>query len=283
VKQRAGITYPSLLEIVAQIGFELFVRPVQLLASAVSLILFALMLITCIPLGYINAWLHGSSQLAWYQIFSRIFRVHGFLAGITIEPRGLKQLPLGDQPVVLVANHVSYLDWFVIQYALGERFMNLFALPSQVMPWPFSFWLKKMRGSVSAKSRIQLFFPELNSKHEINVIRAAITERAVLVPVTIAGANRVLFAGTWLPRPGGIRVIFQPPVTLPVNQDSANDLELIRILVDQVFCVIARDIPVHELSPRMVCACRDNLELHPVTRAAVGAKQKPRLQTGKRG
>lgn len=283
MRQRGSVVYPSLGELILDSWHRLIISPVRVLAAAFSLFALAFTLVLLIPFGYLNAWVRGGeSHFAWYQLFSRVIRAHLFIAGITTEVRHKSQLSGISQPLLLMANHGTYLDRMIILQALGDRYANAMAEPREPVAWPFSFWFRAMSAEESL-SQVQVIFPELNPAVATDVVATAIRQSAPLVPVTISGMNRVNIAGVWLVLPGKIQVVVHSPVTMPDDADSAQDDELLTIITQQAMCAIAHDLPAHELSPAMISACRDQLALHPVTRAALGIKQRPRSQSGKRG
>ncbi|EIF30816.1 acyl-CoA synthetase (AMP-forming)/AMP-acid ligase II [Burkholderia sp. Ch1-1] len=139
--------------------------------------------------------------------------------------------------VVMVANHSSYLDGLIL-LAVLPRPVRFVAKRSLDRQWPVGRLLRgigtalverrEYRGSVEDERRLVgqaggdtplLFFPEgtfgrgagLRPFH-LGAFRVACTSGRPVVPVALAGVRAVLPDGSWLPRPGAIKVAVLPPI-----------------------------------------------------------------------
>ena len=158
------------------------------------------------------------------------------LSATPLVVRGLENLPR-DASVVLVANHSSYLDGFVLLAALPLQFSvvvkaelkehSLFRLPLARMGVEFverfdveqgvSGVRRLVRDEVSGRSL--LFFPE-GTFHRLPGLLpfrmgAFVTAAAAahpVVPVILSGIRQKLPSGSWLPRPGLVTVTIAKPI-----------------------------------------------------------------------
>lgn len=148
------------------------------------------------------------------------------LCGIRVRLRGADLLPPG--PCVVVANHASYLDGFVLTAALPAIFS--FVVKQEIRRLPLFHLLLRRIGSqfverfdqrrstadarrllkAAANGSALVFFPEGTFAQERGLGRfhsgafvTATRANLPVVPVLIAGARDVLPAGARLPRPGG--------------------------------------------------------------------------------
>ena len=163
-----------------------------------------------------------------------------FLARLSQTPivvHGLDNLPK-DRPIVLVANHLSYIDGFVLVAALPIEF-SFVAKVELTDYFTVRMLLSRMdvefierfdieRGVADAKRVAQaaargkslLFFPEgtfqrmpgLLPFHMGAFVTAAEAGMPV-VPVTIRGTRSKLRSGSWFPRRGTVSVTVGKPIT----------------------------------------------------------------------
>lgn len=299
------VVYPSSEDVLHGIWQRLVVRPIEWVSSILSLLFLTGALIVAIPLGLVRAWQkpqHPAS--AWNSIFRYVIRLYFYVAGIRIEIEGLDHLPANGSPVLLAANHPSHLDGPTMDLAVGARRATAMTAPLNFFPWPYSLWFAKIGAIDIARSpeeekkyptahtgkeaiklavwkltklkKTILIFPEGHLekvRHPLpfrtGALRIAIQAGVPIVPVTIRGSERVFSPSRWLLRPGTIRVIFHPPMHVPTNQAALRDHSMIDLLTSQLLCRIASDLPASYYTPGMINACKEILQLHPVTRKAV--------------
>lgn len=173
-------------------------------------------------------------RLRWAvaRTLARLFRV---VSACPLRVEGLEHLPSG--PCVLVANHASYVDGFVLVAALprpvgfvakaefkanplmhalfsrmGARFVERFdsrkgvedaqtlVAGARVSP-PLLFFAE---GTFNARPALQAF--------RLGAFQVAVANGLPVVPIALAGTRQVLPDGSWRPRSGPLAVTISPPV-----------------------------------------------------------------------
>jgi 1-acyl-sn-glycerol-3-phosphate acyltransferase len=170
------------------------------------------------------------------------------LTGTPLTVRGLEHLP--DGPCVLVANHSSYLDAYVLMAAIPRQFHYVakrelldngwLGRPLARIGTLFVERFDAQRGvdearkiAEAARAGLSLgFFPEGTFARmpgllpfRMGAFLAAAQAGTPIVPVTIRGTRSMLRAGSWFPRRGRLEVIVEPPL-LPEGDDWAAALRL---------------------------------------------------------
>ncbi|MGH7392396.1 MAG: 1-acyl-sn-glycerol-3-phosphate acyltransferase, partial [Candidatus Rokuibacteriota bacterium] len=158
------------------------------------------------------------------------------LAGCRLGVEGAAHVPaLG--PVVIAANHASYLDAVALFAAIPRDFR--FVAKRELLRWPLVGTVVRKVGhltveradpsrSVDDARRVTdalhgggslVFFPEgtfLRSPavlpFRLGAFKAAAEVGCPVVPVAIRGTRAILPAGAWLPRPGPITVTIGAPI-----------------------------------------------------------------------
>ena len=158
------------------------------------------------------------------------------LAGSPLEIVGRERAP-DDSPVVFVANHASFIDSTVMMSALPVAVR--FAVKERLATYPLiGLAIRKGNhiplGKRDQSERVEnadtirapldagtsLFvFPEGTFEaaprllpFRLGAFRAAVDAGCPVVPVAIRGTRRIWPAGTWLLRPGRVRVTFGAPL-----------------------------------------------------------------------
>lgn len=164
------------------------------------------------------------------------------LTGIKLDVKGLESLPK-DVPCILIANHASYLDAFVLaasipgrlSYVAKRELLNSFLLrvPLKRLETLFVERFDLQRSAADANhvkqavhdGRSLVFFPEGTFRRmsgllpfRMGAFVAAIQAKAPIVPVAICGTRSILRASSWFPRRGDLQVIVGP-VILPEGDD----------------------------------------------------------------
>ncbi len=157
------------------------------------------------------------------------------LTGTPLAVRGLEHLP--DGPCVLVANHSSYLDAYVLMAAIPRQFHYVakrelldnrwLGRPLARIGTLFVERFDAQRGvdearqiAEAARAGMSLgFFPEGTFARmpgllpfRMGAFLAAAQAGAPILPVTIRGTRSVLRAGSWFPRRGRLEAIVEPPL-----------------------------------------------------------------------
>ncbi len=170
------------------------------------------------------------------------------LAGTRLAVSGLENLPAG--PCVLVANHSSYLDAYVLIAAI-PRHLHYVAkrelLDNRWLAQPLrrmgTLFVERFDAQRSAMEGRQLaaaaqegkslgFFPEGTFTRmpglrafRMGAFVAAAQAGVPVTPVIIRGTRSILRAGSWFPRRGQVEVIIQPPLQ-PEGKSWLNVVQL---------------------------------------------------------
>lgn len=157
------------------------------------------------------------------------------LTGTPLTVSGLEHLPAG--PCVLVANHSSYLDAYVLMVAIPRHFHYVAKRELLDNPWlgkPLerigTLFVERFDVQRSAEEARKVaeaaragqslgFFPEGTFTRmpglltfRMGAFVAAAQAGAPVVPVTLRGTRSMLRAGSWFPRRGRLEVIVEPPI-----------------------------------------------------------------------
>jgi 1-acyl-sn-glycerol-3-phosphate acyltransferase len=159
------------------------------------------------------------------------------LSGCSLRLEGEEHLAAPTGPVILAANHASYLDVVVLLAALPLPFR--FVAKQELARTPLvGRVIRKVghltveRGQASRSvadaervtralraGRSVLVFPEGTFARPAGILpfrlggfKAAVDTGCPVIPVTIRGAREILPADDWLPRPGPITVAVSPPL-----------------------------------------------------------------------
>jgi acyl carrier protein len=164
-------------------------------------------------------------------------------SGILLTVEGIENLPL-DRAYVLVANHASYIDSFVLAAAL-PRPLGFVAKGELASHWSTRLPLSRLQahfverfdkekslqdarriGHSTGGNRPLVFFPEgtftrvpgLLPFHMGAFVTAADADVPV-VPMAIRGTRSILRSGSWFPRRGAITITIGKPIE-PVNENN---------------------------------------------------------------
>lgn len=170
------------------------------------------------------------------------------LTGTPLTVSGLAHLPAG--PCVLVANHASYLDAYVLIAAIPRPFHYVakrelldnhwLAKPLQRLGTLFVERFDTQRSALEGlrvaqaaqEGKSLVFFPEGTFTRipglrgfRLGAFVAAAQAGVPIIPVTIRGTRSMLRAGSWFPRRNPLEVLIQPPVH-PDGQDWQSVVKL---------------------------------------------------------
>ncbi|MFM9885766.1 MAG: AMP-binding protein [Burkholderiales bacterium] len=175
----------------------------------------------------------SADRQRWWR---RLARLSAWLTGIRIEVDHLERLPR-DRPVVLVANHSSYLDAIVIAAALPVD-ASFVAKAEFRRYWPMRRFLESVdtvfverfdsaagiEGArevtrAASNGRTLALFPEGTFKLEsallpfrMGAFVASAESGLPVVPVTLIGTRALLPERAWLPRRGRVRIVVGEPI-----------------------------------------------------------------------
>jgi 1-acyl-sn-glycerol-3-phosphate acyltransferase len=160
------------------------------------------------------------------------------LSGSSLRLEGEDHLATTSGPVILAANHASYLDVVILLAALPVSFR--FVAKRELARAPLVGRVIRKVGhltvergqasrSVADAERVTrairdglsvLVFPEGTFVRapgilpfRLGAFKAAVDTRCPVIPVTIRGAREILPADNWLPAPGPITVAVSAPIT----------------------------------------------------------------------
>jgi len=155
---------------------------------------------------------------------------------------------------IYAANHSSYFDVLPLMLGLGVSYRFVSKVENRRIPFVGTF-LKQMGhltfdradrdsrlnqskeiADLLSRGESVFVFPEGTFLPEdgvrpfqLGAFKAAVATGAPVIPVSVAGARRILREGTWLPHPGNITITVSPPIypqnlNAPSNgSDSAAD------------------------------------------------------------
>ena len=189
-----------------------------------SLIIFAL----CVVFGLLVAiFVPGAERRArWLAATSRAVFV---LSGTPVDLSGYEKLP--DVDCVVVANHASYVDGFLLKGYLPARFS--FVIKGEMRNYPLVHFVLRRAGSrfverngsaassrdarqivkAAKKGQSLAIFPEGTFEREPGLLRlragafvAAVRGKMPIVPIVVSGTRHILPAYWYWPRYGRINV-----------------------------------------------------------------------------
>src|SRR3989338_2154268 len=158
------------------------------------------------------------------------------LTGLTPQMEGLQHLD-GHDPVIVVANHASYLDALLLTAVLPARFayvakQELLRNPAAAIPLrrlgsAFVERFDDARGAEDMRELEQraragesmVFFPEGTFRREpglmpfrLGAFLAAARSGMPMLPVTLIGTRSMLRSGQWRPRRGELKMLVGEPL-----------------------------------------------------------------------
>lgn len=177
-----------------------------------------------------------------------------------VDIRGLDNLPEAD--CVVVSNHASYVDGFLLKAFLPARFS--FVIKGEMRNIPLVHFLLRRAGSrfverndstASSRDARQFIkaaqsgqslaiFPEGTFQEEPGLMRlragafvAAVRGEMPIVPIVISGTRYVLPASRNLPRYGPIRIDILAPIN-PDHESFASHRELAKTVRQRIIAVL---------------------------------------------
>jgi 1-acyl-sn-glycerol-3-phosphate acyltransferase len=188
-------------------------------------------------------------KLSWrWSVLRAVGRIIAFCQGMKIEVSGLKNLPR-DGDCLLVSNHPSYVDSYVLAAALPIHFRFVAKVELTDNPLVRLFTVRlgtefverfdKQRGIADAR-RIGrgahsgpplCFFPEGGTSRmpglrgfQMGAFAVAAESKFRVIPVAMQGTRSILRSGSWFPRPGKVIVTVGPAVHPPSGDGDTSDV-----------------------------------------------------------
>ena len=212
-----------------------------------TVIIFAI----CVTFGLLVAiFVPGAARRAdWLAAVTRSIFV---LCGLPVEVRGRENLPECD--CVVVSNHASYVDGFLLKGFLPGRFS--FVIKGEMRNIPVVHFLLRRAGSrfvdrseatASSRDARQIvkaaqsgqslaIFPEGTFQREPGLLRlragafvAAVRGEMPIVPIVISGTRHILPANRYLPRFGRVQINILPAI-YPQHESYASHRQLARLV-----------------------------------------------------
>jgi 1-acyl-sn-glycerol-3-phosphate acyltransferase len=219
----------------------------------------AIVFIICVIFGLFVALLvPGADRRArWLANITRAIFV---LSATPVEIQGLDNLPAAD--CVVVSNHASYVDGFLLKGYLPARFS--FVIKGEMRNIPLVHFVLRRAGSrfverndstASSRDARQMIkaaqsgqslaiFPEGTFKQQSGLMRfragafvAAVRGEMPIVPIVISGTRYVMPASRYLPRYGRIRVDILPPIN-PDHASYSSHRELAKTVRQRIISVL---------------------------------------------
>jgi 1-acyl-sn-glycerol-3-phosphate acyltransferase len=219
----------------------------------------AIVFIICVIFGLFVALLvPGADRRArWLANTTKAIFV---LTAAPVEVRGMHNLPAAD--CVVVSNHASYVDGFLLKGFLPGRFS--FVIKGEMRNIPFVHFLLRRAGSrfverndstASSRDARQMvkaaqsgqslaIFPEGTFQQEPGLMRfragafvAAVRGDMPIVPIVISGTRYVMPASRFLPRYGPIRIDILAPIN-PDHPSYSSSRELAKAVRKRIIAVL---------------------------------------------
>jgi len=212
----------------------------------------------------------GSYSTAWRNVSKMILRP-GISLMMGLDFAGLENIP-AQGPVILAANHLSYMDIFAVarfadragRYPVFLAKSTLFGIPvlGKVIGWlgqlpvyrgqaDAALVLKQAARLVAETGSCVIFYPEGTATRDpelwpmvakTGVARLALESDVRVVPVANWGAQRILPYGKWVPKflpRTTVRVVAGPPVDLSEFEGQPLTNQLLRATTDKIMTEVA--------------------------------------------
>jgi 1-acyl-sn-glycerol-3-phosphate acyltransferase len=212
----------------------------------------------------------GSYSSAWRNV-SKIILRPGISLMMGLDFAGLEHIP-AQGPVILAANHLSYMDIFAVarfadragRYPVFLAKSTLFQIPvlGRVIGWlgqlpvyrgqaDAALVLKQAAKLVAETKSCVIFYPEGTATRDpqlwpmvakTGVARLALESEVPVVPVAHWGAQRILPYGKWVPKflPRTTVRVAGPPVDLSEFRGQPLTNPVLRTATDRIMTEIAQ-------------------------------------------
>jgi 1-acyl-sn-glycerol-3-phosphate acyltransferase len=178
-----------------------------------------------------------------WRVMHHAARLLAKITGTPLYVTGVENLP-DDRACVLVANHASYLDGYVLVGAIPAPFSFIAKAELKQKPLVYGFLKRigtlfverldtqqaaedaKRIANVAGDKQATMFFPEGTFKRMPGILPfrmgafvTAVESNVPVVPIAIRGTRYILRADSWFPRRGHISV----SIGAPLYPDTACD------------------------------------------------------------
>jgi 1-acyl-sn-glycerol-3-phosphate acyltransferase len=206
----------------------------------------------------------GSYSSAWRNA-SKIILRPGIRMTMRLDWRGQEHIP-ADGPVILAANHLSYMDIFAVslfadsarRYPVFLAKSSLFTIPALGTIITKLGQLPVYRGQVDAALVLReaemvarngacvIFYPEATVTRDpdkwpmvakTGVARLALETGAPVIPIAHWGAQRILPYGSYVPRllpRKTVKIVAGPPVDLSEFADQQPTSQVLRAMTAKI-------------------------------------------------
>src|SRR5215475_3245355 len=207
----------------------------------------------------------GSYSTAWRNV-SKIILRPGISMMMGLDFTGLEHIP-AEGPVLLAANHLSYMDIFAVarfsdragRFPVFLAKSSLFDIPviGPVIGWlgqlpvyrgqaDAALVLRQAAQLVAETNSCLIFYPEATCTRDpdlwpmvakTGVARLALESSVPVVPIAHWGAQRILPYGTWVPKflpRTTVRVVAGPPVDLSEFEGQPLTNPVLRVATDKI-------------------------------------------------
>ncbi|MGF1640139.1 MAG: AMP-binding protein [Rhodospirillales bacterium] len=195
------------------------------------------------PFAWLAAVVVPSAPRRWRMV-QACARLLARITGTRLAVGGLENLPPAERPCVVVCNHASYLDGFVLVAVLPWP-VGFVAKAELAARWPTRLPLRGLGAhfverfdarkgiedyrtiaDACRRGRTPLFFPEGTFRRmpgllpfHMGAFALAADAGLPVVPIAIRGTRSILRSGSWFPDRGGVTVTVCPPVPPPADGD----------------------------------------------------------------
>lgn len=201
-------------------------------------------LLAVAPIAWVLVSVAPSPSLSW-RIARTAVRMMQGLTRLRVEVEGLENIP-PDGPVILAANHSSYLDGVALMASLPDRY-RFVAKSELIGNFVSRIFMRRLgtlfverfatKQSLADADRVTItiqnggrviYFPEGTFSRmpgllpfQMGTFIAAAKSGASIIPIAIRGTRHILREKSVLPRRGLIRLVIGSPISSSIEKDEA--------------------------------------------------------------
>ena len=181
-------------------------------------------------LGWLTSMFMPGFRLRWW-VLKNLAKLLGKATGTKVTVNGLENIPAAKQPYIVVANHASYLDAYVMLAVLPEP-VRFTAKKELLQKWYNRIPLQNIRtefldrfeisksvestqrlSSILKAGNVLMFFVEGTFTRIpglrpflLGAFKVAAETDTPVIPVAIRGTRSILRSGSWFPHYGSIDI-----------------------------------------------------------------------------